>query len=117
EYFNAETDADDVVDVQAGNKEKTVDPGQICRREVTAALKKMKLGRAAGYDAVALELLIYMGEAGVNLLLHVVNLAFKKKGDTRNCSNRKEISLLSVPGKIYSRILLERLAKKVEPLL
>ncbi|MFA0954718.1 RNA-directed DNA polymerase, partial [Klebsiella pneumoniae] len=37
-----------------------------------------------------------------------------KKGDNRECSNHRGISLLSVPGKIYSRILERRLRSQVE---
>ena len=40
-----------------------------------------------------------------------------KKGDNRACQNHLGISLLSVPGKIYSRILTERLTAQVEHIL
>ncbi|KAF2890214.1 hypothetical protein ILUMI_15959, partial [Ignelater luminosus] len=51
EPLNTERDGDDVTDVQAGNGEKLDDSRQIYRTELTAALKKMKLGRAAGRNA------------------------------------------------------------------
>ncbi|KAF2886246.1 hypothetical protein ILUMI_19928 [Ignelater luminosus] len=44
--FNAETDGDDAMDVEAGNGEKPDYPEQISRTELTAALKKIRLGRA-----------------------------------------------------------------------
>ena len=38
-----------------------------------------------------------------------------KKGDRRVCSNYREITLLSLPGKVYSRVLERRLWPIVEP--
>jgi hypothetical protein len=38
-----------------------------------------------------------------------------KKGDLRDCNNYREIILRSVPGKVLSRILLERLKEAVDP--
>ena len=40
-----------------------------------------------------------------------------KKGDLSNCSNYRGITLLSVPGKVFSRILLNRIKDAVDPLL
>ena len=38
-----------------------------------------------------------------------------KKGDRRVCSNYRGITLLSLPGKVYSRVLERRLWPIVEP--
>ena len=38
-----------------------------------------------------------------------------QKGDLSNCNNYRGIMLLSVPGKVLSRILLNRMKKKVDP--
>ena len=40
-----------------------------------------------------------------------------KKGDLSNCANYRGITLLSVPGKVFNRILLERMKVEVDPLL
>nr|KAG5710957.1 hypothetical protein BaRGS_013691 [Batillaria attramentaria] len=40
-----------------------------------------------------------------------------KKGDLSNCANYRGITLLSVPGKVFNRILLERMKGAVDPLL
>nr|KAG5703833.1 hypothetical protein BaRGS_031467 [Batillaria attramentaria] len=40
-----------------------------------------------------------------------------KKGDLRDCSNYPGIMLLSVPGKVLNRILLERMREAVDPML
>ena len=38
-----------------------------------------------------------------------------KKGDIRSCDNYRGISLLSVPGKVLNRVVLERLWVAVDP--
>ena len=38
-----------------------------------------------------------------------------KKGDLSNCANYRGITLLSVPGKVFSRILLNRIKDAVDP--
>ena len=43
----------------------------------------------------------------------VIKLA--KKGDLRECSNYRGIMLLSVPGKVLNRVLLERIKAAVDP--
>lgn len=40
-----------------------------------------------------------------------------KKGDFRNCANYRGITLLSVPGKVFNRIVLERMKGAVNPLI
>jgi len=37
-----------------------------------------------------------------------------KKGSTMDCSNYRGISLLSIPGKVYARILESKLRKEVD---
>ena len=43
----------------------------------------------------------------------VIKLA--KKGDLRDCNNYQGIMLLSVPGKVFNRVLLERMKEAVDP--
>ena len=38
-----------------------------------------------------------------------------KKGDLRDCSNYRGIMLLSTPGKVLNRVLLERMKEAVDP--
>ena len=40
-----------------------------------------------------------------------------KKGDLRDCSNYRGIMLLSTPGKVLNRVLLERMKEAVNPML
>ena len=38
----------------------------------------------------------------------IVVLLYKWKGDRNDCKNYRRINLLSIPGKVYGRILIER---------
>ena len=46
---------------------------------------------------------------------HIIKLP--KKGDLSNCDNYRGITLLSIPGKIFNRILLERMKDAVDEIL
>jgi hypothetical protein len=91
----------------------------------------MKIGRAAGHDGITPEQIKYMGNYGKELMHKLLNLVWKKKcapedwkiaviihifkkGNNRECHNHGGISLLSVPSKIYTRILDNRLRAQVE---
>ena len=94
--------------------------------EVRAAIKRLKAGKAAGMDGIAGECIRSGGEALVEWLVRLLNGCFesgcvpgdwksacivplyKGKGDTRECGSYRGISLLSVVGKVYGRILIER---------
>ena len=79
-------------------------------------------------------MLRYMGAEGHDLLYKVLCNAWRtkkipkewetavivpvfNKGDNRECGNHRGISLPSIAGKVYSRILEKRLTVLVEPLL
>ncbi len=88
----------------------------------------MKLGKAPGSDGITAEMLKY-GEVVVDWMMWICNLAweqskvpedwrkaitvplYKGKGNREECNNYRGISLLSVPGKIYGRILNDRMMK------
>uniref|UniRef100_A0A146KQ35 RNA-directed DNA polymerase from mobile element jockey n=1 Tax=Lygus hesperus TaxID=30085 RepID=A0A146KQ35_LYGHE len=100
--------------------------------ELRSALQSMKLGKSAGHDGITPEMLKYMGPVGEEMLMKVFTIAwdtatipkdwevsvivpiFKNKGDNRECSSHRGISLLSVPGKLYGRILERRLRGEIE---
>ncbi len=90
------------------------------------AIARLKCGKAAGMDGITAEMVKYGGEAVVEWMLLVCEQAWKKgevpddwkkaiivplykgKGSRSECSSYRGIRLLSVPGKVYGRILTER---------
>ena len=94
--------------------------------EVRAAVKRLKAGKAAGMDGIPGECIKSGGEPIVEWLVRLFNGCFesgcvpgdwksacivplyKGKGDTRECGSYRGISLLSVVGKVYGRVLIER---------
>ena len=104
---------------------------EITEMELRLAIKKMKKGKSAGHDKITPEMIKLLGPKAEKKLLSLMNTVWQrkqvpedwevavlvpiyKKGDNRECKNHRGISLLSVVGKIYSRILEARLRKKVE---
>ena len=104
----------------------------IGRVEVEEAVKSLKAGKATGLDGVTAELLKKGGESMVLWLERVLGLCFeessaprdfrdmsvvpcyKGKGDKYECNSYRGISLMSVVGKLYGRILINRVRKGTE---
>ncbi|XP_073668649.1 uncharacterized protein [Paramisgurnus dabryanus] len=101
------------------------------KAEILKALKILKNGKAAGPDGIPPEALKADLSTTVNMLLpllqkvwrvgrvpadwkkgHMVKLP--KKGDLGSCNNWRGIMLLSVPSKVLTRIILDRLKDAVE---
>ena len=108
-----------------------LDEEEITIQELLRAKKKIKIGKAAGIDEIFPEMIVSQGSEADELLLKICNLANKikcvprewktsiiipihKNGSTMQCENYRGISLISVPGKVYARILENRLRSKVE---
>ena len=109
-----------------------VNEGEITKEEVERALKETKVGKAPGVDGVRAEMLKEGGVTVVEWLVRVFGVCFvlsmvpvdwvlaiivplfKGKGDVYDCSNFRGISLLSVVGKVYGRILINRIRDKTE---
>ncbi|XP_063609538.1 uncharacterized protein LOC134783560 [Penaeus indicus] len=103
-------------------------------QEITEAIKRMNTGKAPGPDNIPLELLTHGGreaeEQLKTLFLHIWDtgtvpedfritniITIFKKGDRMLCGNYRGISLLSIAGKIFARILLNRLIRVTEEVL
>lgn len=144
EYFQELMDVQDVgergenreketsLDIEESDKDEiNVD---ITEEELEIALRKMKHGKSPGHDKITTEMIKKMGIEGKNILLTMYNKIFKeekipkdwelgqivpiyKKGNNKQCSNYRGITLLSVPLKIYERILENKLRKVIEPTL
>ena len=100
--------------------------GKITKKEVTKAIKALKNNKAAGINQFFAELLKYGGEEIVTWLTYLFNRIWEKevvpdnwtkgvvvklpkKGNLANCNNWRGITLLYVPGKAFSSILIQRL--------
>ncbi|KAK3509681.1 hypothetical protein QTP70_008422 [Hemibagrus guttatus] len=100
--------------------------------ETMKAIMGLKDGKAPGGDGIPAEVWKY---GGTNLLVKLHQLIHKawdegsvpqawkdatiitiyKKGDRTDCGNYRGISLLSVAGKVFARILLDRLSQHITP--
>src|ERR1700755_879090 len=100
--------------------------GSISREEVKVAVEKLKKGKSAGMDGIYGEMIRVRKGVIVDWLVRMFNVCwgegkvpqewqdacivpiYKGKGDKMVCKNYRGISLLSVVGKIYGRVLVSR---------
>ncbi|TWW78306.1 hypothetical protein D4764_11G0004270 [Takifugu flavidus] len=104
----------------------------ISEAEVAEVVKKLLGGKAPGVDEIRPESLKALDVVGLSWLTRLCNIAWTsgavpldwqtrvvvplfKKGDRRVCSNYRGITLLSLPGKVYSGVLERRVRRTVEP--
>ena len=100
--------------------------------EVTEVAKQLHSGKAPGVDEICPEMLKALGDEGLSWLTRLINIAWKsgavpkewqtgvvvplfKKGDQRVCANYRGITLLSLPGKVYSKVLERTVRPIVKP--
>ncbi|MDG2555341.1 reverse transcriptase domain-containing protein [Vibrio parahaemolyticus] len=100
--------------------------------EVAEVVKQLRSGGAPGVDEICPGYLKALDVVGLSWLTRLCNIAWTsgavplewqtgvvvpifKKGDQRVCSNYRGITLLSLPGKVYSRVLEKRVRSIVEP--
>ena len=98
------------------------------------ALSKLKMGKAGWKTGILPELLLYGGAEVHERLLQIIQKALDKrevvkdwkdaeivpipkKGNLQHCDNLRGISLLDVVGKVFARILQERLQEITEKVL
>ncbi|CAF3219623.1 unnamed protein product [Rotaria sp. Silwood2] len=100
--------------------------------EVTTAIKSLKAGKAAGVDEMRPETLKSLTSGDIRWLTRICQVVWKtgkapadwqtgivvpifKKGDQKECSSYRGITLLSLPGKLFARVIERRCREVVEP--
>uniref|UniRef100_H3B4N3 Reverse transcriptase domain-containing protein n=1 Tax=Latimeria chalumnae TaxID=7897 RepID=H3B4N3_LATCH len=114
-----------------GNWQFEMEMGPTKEREIVQAIKKIKNGKASDENKITVEMIKAGMDTSVTILTNLFNKVWKeekipedwkhgiivklpKKGDLSDCNNWWDITLLSTPGKIFSRILLERMKISAE---
>ena len=78
---------------------------------------KLKNGKATGKDEVRGEIIKCGDNMMIDWIWRLHYMAFESGGVPEDCSNYRGISLLSVAGKIYTGILVDRACKVTEGLI
>ena len=108
--------------------------GRITRQEITEAIRQTKGNRAPGEDRITADMLKADPATSARVLEELFNRVWEeekvpetwkkgiivklpKKGDLSVCGNWRGINLLSVPGKIFCRVLLQRMRQTLERIL
>ena len=118
-------------DIQPAETDLPIDCNKPTREEIKKAIAHMKNGKVAGPGGIPAEAL----KADVNTSVEMLYSLFEeiwekeeipaewkegylikipKKGDLSRCDNYRGITLLSVPGKVLNRIILERMKGTVD---
>ena len=101
------------------------------KEEIRRAIKHLKNNKATGPDDIPAEALKTDIDTSVELLYPLFTeiwekeevpsdwrdgylIKLPKKGDLRTCSNYRGITLLSVPGKVFNRIILKRMKSEMD---
>ena len=116
------------------SEREEVNEGEISVMEIEKAIKRTKSGKSAGVDGCVIEGVKAGGRVAIEWLLRLFNVCFlvgsvpsdwcracmiplyKGKGEVYDCKNSRGISLLSVVGKLYGRVLIERVRRLTEEL-
>ena len=118
-------------DIQPAEEDLDINCSKPSKSEVKKAIMSLKNGKAAGPDEIPAEAIKADMETATNMLYSLftkiwereeipaewkegILIKLPKKGDLRDCSNYRGIMLLSVPGKVLNRILLERMKEAVD---
>ncbi|KAK3509067.1 hypothetical protein QTP70_020205 [Hemibagrus guttatus] len=132
EYFEDLLNPTDTPSVEEPEAEDSEVDSFITQAEVTEIVQQLLGGKAPGVDEIRPEYLKSLDVVGLSWLTRLCNIAWRsgtvpldwatgvvvplfKKGDRRVCSNYRGITLLSLPGKVYSRVLERRVRPLVEP--
>lgn len=100
--------------------------------EVERGIRKLKNNKSAGRDKIGGEMLKHATESCIKWVWEFFNkcnkvgkvpldwriativMLYKGKGDKAECKNHRGISLLSVLGKLYGRLVIERIREETD---
>ncbi|CAH8549680.1 unnamed protein product [Schistosoma guineensis] len=118
-------------DIEAAHIDLPIDVNPPTTEEIRMAVRQIKNGKAAGPDNIPAEALKSDIETTTSMLYllfkkiweeeqvpmdwkegHLVKIP--KKGDLSKCENYRGITLLSIPGKVFNRVLLNRMKDAVD---
>ncbi|KAK3566558.1 hypothetical protein QTP86_000624 [Hemibagrus guttatus] len=125
EYFEDLLNPTDKPSVEEPEAEDSEVDSFITQAEVTEVVQQLLGDKAPGVDEIHPEYLKSLDVVGLSWLTRLCNIAWRsgtvpldwvtgvmvplfKKGDRRMCSNYRGITRLSLPGKVYSRVLERR---------
>lgn len=119
-------------DIQPAEVDLQINWDRPRKEEIKKAILLLKNGKAAGPDSIPAEALKADPDAMAETLYPLFGkiweeeeiptdwkesyiIKLPKKGDLSKCSNYRGITLLSVPGKVFNRVILERMKDAVDP--
>uniref|UniRef100_A0AAV2JNG5 Reverse transcriptase domain-containing protein n=1 Tax=Knipowitschia caucasica TaxID=637954 RepID=A0AAV2JNG5_KNICA len=131
EYFEVLLNPPVTSSVQEAETEDVGADTSISLAEVTRVVGSLHGGKAPGVDEIRSDYLKSLDVVGLSWLTRLCSIAWQsgavpmewqtgvvvplyKKGDRRVCSNYRMITRLSLPGKVYSKVLERRLRPMVE---
>ncbi|CAH8665745.1 unnamed protein product [Schistosoma curassoni] len=118
--------------IEAAPTDLPIDVGPPTIEEINLAIRQIKSGKAAGPENIPAEAL----KADVAVTARILHILFNKiwdeervptdwkegllikvpkKGDLSKCDNYRGITLLSIPGKVFNRVLLNMMKESVDP--
>ena len=126
------TTPDSPPDIPPAETELPISCDKPSKTEIKKAIMTLRSGKAAGPDETPAEAIKADIETAVQMLYSLFSkiwekeevpaqwkegiiIKLPKKGDLRDCINYRGIMLLSTPGKVLNRILLERMKDAVDP--
>ena len=103
----------------------------LSEEEIITAISELRAGKAPGPDGVSLEMLSLGGEVTIRWLKSIFDtiwatesvpedwrsqilVPLHKKDSCPSCDNYRGIALLSVPGKVFAKAILNRLKPRAE---
>ena len=120
------------MDVQPAKSDLPIACDIPSKEEIHKAIKQLRNGKATGPDNIPAEALKADVETSTEMLYPLFRdiwekeevpaewkegylIKLPKKGDLTSCSNYRGITLLSIPGKIFNRVILNSLKEAVDP--